>query len=102
MSAATLIHFGDFTPVFAASAQCLRPAGLFVLTAFPNDDDPHAVAVGILNGFAQGGCFRHGAEYVAGTAAAHRSSVELLRRDDHEYVRNAPIPGVVVALRLKD
>ena len=101
MSAATLIHFGDLNPVFAAAAQCLRPDGLLVFTAFPNDDDPSAVAVGTLNGLAQGGCFRHGAEYVTGTAAAHGFSVELLRREAHEYVGNAPIWRLVVALRLK-
>ena len=100
-SAATLIHFGDLNPVFAAAAQCLRPGGLFVFTAFPNDDDPTAVAVGTLNGFAQGGCFRHGVDYLTGTAAAHGFSVALLRREDHEYVGNAPIPGLIAALRLK-
>ena len=99
-SAATLIHFGDLNPVFAAAAQCLRPGGLFVFTAFPNDDDPGAVAVGTLNGLAQGGCFRHGADYLAGTPAAYGFSVELVRREAHEYVGNTPISGLVVALRL--
>jgi len=100
VSAATLIHFGDLDGVFGAVARCLRPGGLFVFTAFPNDDDPGAVAIGTLNGLAQGGCFRHGADYITRVAANHGLGLELLRREAHEYSRNAPIPGLVVALRL--
>ena len=100
VSAATLIHFGDLDAVFAAAAQCLRPGGLFVFTAFPNDDDPGAVAIGTLNGLAQGGCFRHGTDYIARVAGNHGLGIELMRREAHEYSRNAPIPGLVVALRL--
>jgi predicted TPR repeat methyltransferase/cytochrome c-type biogenesis protein CcmH/NrfG len=99
VSAATLIHFGELTPVFDAVARALRPGGLFVFTAFPNDDDPSAVAMGALNGQAQGGCFRHGADYIAHTAAACELSVALNRRDIHEYARKAAVPGLVVALR---
>lgn len=100
VSAATLIHFGDLDGVFAAVARCLRRGGLFVFTAFPNDDDPDAVAIGTLNGLAQGGCFRHGADYISRMAARHGLALELLRREAHEYSRNAPIHGLVVALRL--
>ena len=100
VSAATLIHFGDLNAVFEAVARCLRTGGLFVFTAFPNDDDPGAVAIGTLNGLAQGGCFRHGADYIARIAAKHGLGIELLRRETHEYARKAPIPGLVVALRL--
>lgn len=100
VSAATLIHFGDLDGVFEAGARCLRPRGLFVFTAFPNDDDLDSVAIGTLNGLAQGGCFRHGADYITRIAAKHRLGVELLRREAHEYSRNAPLPGLVVALRL--
>lgn len=99
VSAATLIHFGDLDPVFAAAAQCLRAGGLFAFTLFPNDEDPEAVAVGTLNGLAQGGCFRHGDGYLTRTAARHGFSVALLRREAHEYVRNAPIPGTIAVLR---
>ena len=98
-SAATLIHFGDLEPVFAAAAQCLRGSGLFAFTLFPNDDDPETVAVGTLNGLAQGGCFRHGDSYVARTAARHGFSVALLRRDAHEFVRKEPLPGTIAVLR---
>jgi len=98
-SAATLIHFGDLDPVFAAAAQCLRAGGLFAFTLFPNDDDPEAVAVGTLNGLAQGGCFRHGDGYVMRTAAKHGFSVPLLRREAHEFVRKVPLPGTIAVLR---
>lgn len=99
VSAATVIHFGDLDVVFDAVARCLRPGGLFVFTAFPNDDDPDAVAVATLNGLGQGGCFRHGADYIARVAAKTGLTVELLRRDVHEYARKAPLPGLIVALR---
>jgi len=98
-SAATLIHFGDLDPVFAAAARCLRAGGLFAFTLFPNDADPEAVAVGGLNGLAQGGCFRHGDGYVTRTAAKHGFSVALLRREAHEFVRKEPLPGTIAVLR---
>jgi predicted TPR repeat methyltransferase len=98
-SAATLIHFGDLDPVFTAAARCLRGGGLFAFTLFPNDDDPEAFAIGTLNGLAQGGCFRHGDGYLTRTAAKHDFSVGLLRREAHEFVRNAPLPGTVAVLR---
>jgi SAM-dependent methyltransferase len=81
VSAATLIHFGDLDAVFEAAAKCLRAGGLFVLTAFPNDDDPGAVAIGTLNGLAQGGCFRHGQDYIVRLAAKHGYEVALLSRE---------------------
>ena len=99
VSAATLIHFGELAPVFTAVARALRPQGLFVFTVFPNDDDPSAVAMGTLNGQAQGGCFRHGADYITRTAAACGLAVALDRREVHEYARKAAVPGLVVALR---
>jgi predicted TPR repeat methyltransferase len=98
-SAATLIHFGDLDPVLAAAAQCLRGGGLFAFTLFPNDDDPVAVAIGTLNGLAQGGGFRHGDGYVTRTAAKRGFSFALLRREAHEYVRNAPVLGTTAVLR---
>jgi predicted TPR repeat methyltransferase len=100
VSAATLIHIGKLDAVFEAVALCLRPRGLFVFTVFPNDDEPSAVAIGILNGLAQNGCFRHGADYIARTAAGCGLTVELLSREVHEYARKAAVPGLLVALRL--
>jgi predicted TPR repeat methyltransferase len=101
-SAATIVHFGKLDAVFQAVAQCLRPGGLFVFTAFPNDDDPSDVAMGTLNGLVQGGCFRHGSDYIAHTAVGHGLTVELLSREVHERVRDGGVPGLVVALRRAD
>jgi len=97
-SAATLVHFGELNTIFAAARRCLRPGGLFVFTVFPNDDDEDSVAIGTLNGLAQGGCFRHGARYIERTAAGCGLSVQLMRREVHEYARKAAVPGIVVAL----
>jgi predicted TPR repeat methyltransferase len=99
-SAATIVHFGKLDAVFQAVARCLRPNGLFVFTVFPNDDDPSVVAMGTLNGLAQGGCFRHGSDYIVRTAAEYGLTVELLSREVHEHARNAAVPGLVAALRL--
>jgi predicted TPR repeat methyltransferase/Flp pilus assembly protein TadD len=99
-SAATIVHFGKLDAVFQAVARCLRPRGLFVFTVFPNDDDPSTVAIGTLNGLAQGGCFRHGSDYIVRTATENGLTVELLNREVHEHARQAAVPGLVVALRL--
>jgi predicted TPR repeat methyltransferase len=98
-SAATLIHFGDLGPVLDAAARCLRVRGLFIFTLFPNDD-PDGVAAGTLDGFAQGGCFRHGRNYVAKAAEQYGFQVESIHAEAHEYVRKQPVTGLVVALRL--
>jgi predicted TPR repeat methyltransferase len=98
-SAATLIHFGDLAPVLDAAAKCLRAEGLFIFTLFPNDD-PDGVAAGTLDGFAQGGCFRHGQNYVARAAEQYGFRVESIRAEAHEYARRQPVTGLVVALRL--
>lgn len=100
-SAATFIHFGQLDAVFQAAAKCLRGNGLFAFTLFPNEDNPDGVDVGLLNGFAQGACFRHGIRYVSRTAEAHGFCVEVLRCETHEYARGLPVPGLAVALRLK-
>lgn len=102
VSAATLIHFGELDLVFQAAARSLRKGGLFVFTVFPNDEDPEAVAIGTLDGFAQGGCFRHGARYISRLAEKHGFDVALMRHDVHEYLRKSPIAGLIVALRLSD
>lgn len=99
-SAATLIHFGDLDGAFEAAAKCLRRNGVLVCTLFPNDDDPDAVAAGTLNGLAQGGCFRHGRDYVARIAAKHGFAVALSRREAHEYIGGSAIEGLLVGLRL--
>jgi predicted TPR repeat methyltransferase len=100
VSAATIIHFGKLDAVFEAVAQCLRPRGLFVFTVFPNDDDPSVAAMGTLNGLAEGGCFRHGPDYIVRTAAERGLTVELLSREVHEHARKSAVPCLVVALLL--
>jgi predicted TPR repeat methyltransferase len=99
-SAATLIHFGELDSVFRAAAKSLRPQGLFVFTVFPNDEKPEEVAAETLDGYGQGGCFRHGQLYVARTAAEAGFTVELMELAAHEYVRQQPKMGLVVALRV--
>jgi len=37
---------------------------------FPNEEDDDKVAVGTLDGYAEGGCYRHGRNYVAQVAEA--------------------------------
>jgi predicted TPR repeat methyltransferase len=98
-SAATIIHFGDLGPVLDAAAKCLRVDGYFIFTLFPNDD-PDGVAAGTLDGFAQGGCFRHGQNYVVRAAEQYGFQVESIRAEVHEHVRKQPVMGLVVALRL--
>ena len=96
--AATLIHFSDLSPAFEAAAKALRAGGLFVFTLFPNEDD-NEVAVGSLDGFAQGGCYFHGRSYVIRLAEASKFSVAILDTAVHEYHRSQPRMGLVVALR---
>jgi predicted TPR repeat methyltransferase len=97
--AATLIHFGDLRPAFEAAAASLRDFGLFIFTLFPNEDDDDAVAAGTFDGYAQGGCFRHGRNYVARLAEMTGFKVEALDLDIHEYARGKPRMGLIVALR---
>jgi predicted TPR repeat methyltransferase len=103
-SAATLIHFGDLTPVFAAAAQALRRNGIFVFTVFPNEHEPESggFAVAPLGGLAEGGCFVHGRKYIRHVAAAAGSEVVLMDTGVHELDNNGqPVTGLTVALRSK-
>jgi predicted TPR repeat methyltransferase len=99
LSAATLIHFGDLMPAFQAAAGSVRPNGTFVFTLFPNEQDGNDVSVGTLDGFAQGGCFCHGASYVVRIAGETGFSVEAMDREVHEYHHGQPKMGLVVVLR---
>jgi predicted TPR repeat methyltransferase len=96
--AATLIHFGDLGPAFAAAGSALRAGGSFVFTVFPNERDD-AFSVAPLDGLGQGGCFIHGRRYVAATARANGFDVEAIESDVHEYKNGLPMTGVVVVLR---
>jgi tetratricopeptide (TPR) repeat protein len=102
VSAATLIHFGDLEPVFAAVAASLRGKGLFVFTLFPNDDELGAreVAVAPLGGLGEGGCYIHSRSYVRRIAEETGFSIVLMETDVHEHdQRGRPVQGLIVALR---
>ena len=97
--AATLIHFGELKPVFAAACRALHDNGLLVFTVFPNQSDPETFDVAPLGGFAEGGCFVHGSGYIRTTAAETGFSVILLETAPHEIdPHGLPVTGLVVAL----
>jgi predicted TPR repeat methyltransferase len=96
--AATLIHFGDLRPAFEAAAACLRDQGLFVMTLFPNENEDE-VSVIALDGWIQGGCFKHGRNYVRQLAESTGFVVEAIESDIHEYRKDEQVMGLVVALR---
>jgi predicted TPR repeat methyltransferase len=96
--AATLIHFGDLRPAFEAVASSLRDRGLFVLTLFPNENEDD-VAINASDGWVQGGCFKHGRNYVRRVAEATGFLVETIETGIHEYSKDKPVMGLVVALR---
>jgi predicted TPR repeat methyltransferase len=96
--AATLIHFGDLRPAFAAVASGLRDQGLFILTLFPNENEDD-VSVNASDGWVQGGCFKHGSNYVRRVAVATGFIVEAIESSTHEYQKEKPVMALVVALR---
>lgn len=96
--AATLIHFGDLGPPFAAARSALRTGGALVFTAFPNEQDEN-VSVAALDGFGQGGCFVHGRSHIVDKATANGFRVETIEDAIHEYKNGSPIMGLVVVLR---
>lgn len=100
-SAATLIHFGDLSPVFDAAAVSLKDGGLFVFTIFPNDSDQNndEVVVAQNYGLARGGCYAHSPGYVSRLAETAGFDVESLEKEIHEYDGPNPIMALVVALR---
>jgi predicted TPR repeat methyltransferase len=96
--AATLIHFGDLGPAFAAAESALLAGGALVFTVFPNEQDAN-VSVAALDGFGQGGCFVHGRSHIVDKAMAHGFSVEAVESAVHEYKNGLPIMCLVVVLR---
>ena len=88
--AATLIHFGDLTPVFHAAASCLRDDGLFVFTLFANDskENNQEVIVSQNRSLAMGGCFAHSAGYVSRLAGDADFSIDIL---EFEYTSTKTI-----------
>jgi predicted TPR repeat methyltransferase len=96
--AATLIHFGDLRLAFQAVASSLRDQGLFILTLFPNENEDD-VAVNASDGWIQGGCFKHGRNYVKRLAEASGFIVEAIETGIHEYYEQKPVMALVIALR---
>jgi predicted TPR repeat methyltransferase len=96
--AATLIHFGDLRPAFEAAASSLRDQGLFILTLFPNENEDEA-SVHASDGWVQGGCFKHGRNHVRRLAEATGFIVEAIETSIHEYQKQKPIMGLIIALR---
>jgi tetratricopeptide (TPR) repeat protein len=102
VSAATLIHFGDLSPVMQAAANSLRSNGLFVFTVLPNEDGSD-FTVAPLGGLAEGGCYLHSRDYLKRLAVETGFSVALLETDVHEYDnKGAPVAGLIVALRREE
>jgi len=100
--AATLIHFGDLTPVFQAAASSLRDNGLFIFTLFANDSghNNQEVVVHQNSSLATGGCYAHSSNYVTRLAEATGFFIDILEHRTHEYDKKiVPIVGLVVALR---
>lgn len=101
--AATLIHFGDLSPVFGAAATCLRANGLFVFTVFQNDSeqDGQGVIVSQLDGLAKSGCYAHSKNHIISSAESAGFVVEMLNTEIHEYRQDngLPIMCFVVVLR---
>jgi predicted TPR repeat methyltransferase len=90
-SAATLIHFGDLRPVFAAACHAMKAKGLFIFTAFP-----HGGSGVIVNSYS---CYSHSLDYIKDTAAQSGLAVELAEQEVHEYNGEVPVNGWIVALR---
>lgn len=99
--AATLIHFGDLQPPFAAAADALRDGGLFALTLFPNADEENGrdFVVASMDGLAQGGCYEHSQAYIARVAEACGFTVETVETAVHEYRLGKPKDGLIIVLR---
>ncbi len=96
VSAATLIHFGDLSPVFAAAATCLRAGGRLMFTIFKSEDAD--VALSFDQGHAEGGCYLHSRGHVERAATAAGFAVETIREAIHEYDRGRPVGAMVVGL----
>lgn len=98
--AATLIHFGDLQPVFGAAGNALRAGGLFVFTLFNNKTETSGYTAGTLSdGYAQGGCYAHGAGYVDATARSARFEILFLQEAIHEHNFGVAKAGLIVVLQ---
>jgi predicted TPR repeat methyltransferase len=96
-AAAVVIHFGPLDALFGAVAKCLTHNGLFVFTAFPAQDRDRDYSLAPLGGLGEAGIYLHSQEYIRKSATSF--VVESLRAETHEYSKNEPRSGLVVALR---
>lgn len=97
-SAATLIHFGDLSPVFCAAAGALRGGGLFAFTVFPRLTNDDGYAVEALDA-AQGGLFFHGRGYIEETALGEGLELVSMTDEVHESKNHEPFYGLLVICR---
>jgi predicted TPR repeat methyltransferase len=101
LAAATLIHFGDLKPLFAAISCALRDEGLFVFTLFLDESSSADYGVASLDRLAESGCFRHGLPYVERLAAESGFSMLELGKVVHEHDQNGnPVSGILAVLRV--
>ena len=99
ISAATLIHFGDLTPVFNAAATAVKPGGRFIFTLFPGPDtQTDGAAISLSHGHAEGGCYLHSRPYVERWAQATGWTVEIVHEAVHEFDRGTPVMALVISL----
>ena len=96
--AATVIHFGDLQPFFSAAAQALRVGGLLIFTAFPNEADPDAYAVGDVD-TARVGLFFHGRRYIECCAQAAGFAPLSMSDEVHELREGQPVTGLLAVYR---
>ena len=99
--AATLIHFADLAPVFAAAAAALRDQGWFVFTLFPNDQESpgREVVPAPVESLALGGCFAHGRNYLRRTAESAGLALVSAEPVEHERHHQRPIMALLVTLK---
>ncbi len=85
--AATLIHFGDLTPVFRAVAGVLREGGAILFTVFPDDENEEGFEVKTdrFDQLVPEGCFIHGRRYLERIATSTGFQVLRLEREVLEY-----------------
>jgi len=101
---ATLIHFNDLYPPFAAAATALRDDGLFVFTIFPHEESDTGGIIDVVlpsEGLARGGCFAHSKDYISRIAEATHFAIEHIKQDVHEYNLGEPQMCLAIALRRK-
>ena len=99
LGAATLIHFGDLKPLFAAASRSLRDRGLFIFTLFPHAGEADYTAAASQR-LAQSGCFAHSVAYVERLARETGFARLEMEAIVHEHDQDdRPVAGVLAVLR---